>query len=122
MRGNRRIVLREPQPTGERDASGAIKKGEPKNHVVYAVREKASNVGGGGSEGLIAADVLGGEWRRIYKFREDAVLGIVDETWSVIDENGIELDIEAVAEVNSGARRRWLQITCERKSPRRGYS
>ena len=122
MRGNRRIVLLEPQPTGERDAAGSVRKGVPTTHIVHAIREKASSIGSGGTEGLIAPDVLGGEWRRKYKFPEDAVIGIVDETWGVIDENGIELDIEAVAEVNSGARRRWIQITCERKIHRRGYS
>ena len=122
MRGTRRIVLLEPQPTGERNPSGSLREGDPLRHIVHAVREKGSQNSSGGSEGLIAPDVLGGEWRRIYKFPEDAVIGIVDETWKVIDEQGITLNIEAVSEVNSGARRRWIQIACDRRQPQRGYS
>ena len=42
---------------------------------------------------------------------------VLDETWTVMDENGTELAIDAVGEVNSGPRRRWLRIVCDRKTP-----
>ena len=110
MVGTRRIVLREPQPTGERALGGKQRYRPPKLHVVYAIREAAK----GGSEGLIAEDVVGAEAKRVYRFPEDNVAGVVDESWDLVDERGVVLDIESVGEQTAGPRRRWLRVVAVR--------
>lgn len=124
MRGNRRITLMEPRPTGEVGDFGQKEFGPPVPHVVWAVQEPM----GSGTEGLLSGDVLGVAVKRVYKFPEDAVRRtrqredgtteqiVVNETWTVIDERGTELAIEAVGEANTGPRRRWLKILCDRKT------
>ena len=119
MEGTRRIVLREPLPSGSSDAYGEGIDNTPRDHVVWAVRESASSGRPTGAEGFVGAEVLGGEWKRIYRFRAESVSKVVDETWKVFDENGVMLDIEAVDEANSGARARWIKIICSRTSSRR---
>ena len=127
MRGTRRIVLLEPNPTGEEGPLGGPKGGPPYEHVVYAVQDPAS---GSGDEGLISRDVLGAESRRTYRIAEDSVRRsrvnadgevvrvVVNETWKVVDDFGQRLDIESVEESNAGPRRRWLRIQCKRIDPR----
>ena len=130
MQGTRRIVLVEPGPRGERDASGQpLHDANPPTHVVWAIREagRSDSV----AEGLVVGDVLGVEAKRAYRFAADTlpqtrqdeqgntVRIVVDEDWSVIDEDGVTLDIAAVMEATPGARRRWLKIVCERTDTRR---
>ena len=110
MEGNRRIVLREPQPTGERGAFGSDKKGPPLNHPVWAIREDKPSAG----EGLVAAGVQGGSWAVHYTIREESLPRRPTEDWSVLDETGQPLRIEGVFEKNSGPRARRLILVCER--------
>lgn len=128
MRGNRRIVLREPDPTGERSALGEASKEPYIDHVVWAVREPFR--GGADVEGLVAANVLGVDARRVYTFPEDAlprsrtIRGkahriAVTEDWKALDEEGVELNVEAVGEATTGPRRRRLRVVCARQTSSR---
>ena len=128
MRGNRRLVLREPAPTGERSGLGESREGPYIEHVVWAVREPFT--GSGDIEGLVAGGVLGVDGRRVYRFPEDAiprsrtvngeVMRIaLNEDWKAVDEAGVELNIEAVGEATTGPRRRWLRVVCARQTSTR---
>ena len=125
MHGTRRIVLREPRPTGEAGAFGQETFRPPVDHVVYALRDTMK---GGGAEGLIGREVIGVDVSRTYRFPADALPSkrevdgkvepiIVDETWTLIDEQGVEIKIDAVGEAQGGPLRRWLRVVCERKDP-----
>lgn len=112
MEGNRRIVLLEPQPTGESSDLAAVVEGPPKSHPVWAVREDKPTPG----EGLVADVVEGGAWQVRYTIREES-LGLAPrprEDWGVVDEDGETLQLTGVFEVNSGSRRRKLVLLCER--------
>ena len=117
MRATRRLVLREPDATGEKGGLGERRQDPPKSHVVYAVREPDK----GGTDGEIVAGVLGVESRRSYLIREAAVAppAVVDEGWKVIDERGVTLTIRSVTEATTGARRRWLRLRCDRTTEQR---
>ena len=108
--GNRRIVLLEPQPTGEVSSTGVPKMGEPKPHPVWATRMDKPSPG----EGIVAPGIEGGVWSVQYVFREESVVRRPTEDWGVIDEEGRPLKIEGVFERSSGPRARRLVILCER--------
>ena len=112
MEGNRRIVLMEPQPTGEQGALGSVREGPPKAHATWAVREDKPSLG----EGLVASMVQGGSWKVYYTIREESVSPRPTEDWSVVDEDGQPLRLEGVFEANTGSRRRKLLLVCERTS------
>ena len=119
MEGTRRIVLLRPLPTGERSALGEpVEARHREAFPVWAIRESSSS-GRGGDEGVVAAHVLGGEWQRAYVVRRESVPRGVDETWGVMDEDGVELNVISVDEDGSGVRARRLRITCVRTSSER---
>ena len=117
MEGNRRIVLLEPTPTGETDEAGERVLGPPRQHVVHAVRQRDPG-GYAGGDTFVAEAALGGEWPRVYTFREGAVSTRPTEDWSVIDEAGERLTVTAVRERTTGARARWLDLVVVRRRTR----
>ena len=95
MRGTNRIVLLEPQPTGERSRTGQVVQGPPLSHPVRAERIDRPVPG----EGLVDGSVLGGDWPRTYvvpveMFPPDRM---PTEDWSVVDEEGVPLRIDGVS-------------------------
>ena len=115
MEGTRRIVLQEPQPTGERGRNNVRVKGPPLSHPVWATREDAPSPG----EGLVGPDIEGGAWQVRYTIREESVPRRPTEDWGVVDEDGMPLQLEGVFEKNSGPRARRLILICERTGTRR---
>ena len=110
MEGNRRIVLLEPQPTGERDAANAVLYGDPKRHAVWAIRDDRPS----SAEGLVAAGIEGQFYQLRYTFRRESVPSLPTVAWSGVDEAGTPFAIRGVFEVNSGPRARRIVIVCER--------
>ena len=110
MEGNRRIVLQEPAPTGEKDSFGQRKQGPAIPHPVWAVREDKPSAG----EGMLATGIEGGVWARHYTIREESVSKRPTEDWWVIDEDGVRLELSGVFEKHSGPRARRLVLVCER--------
>ncbi|WP_425154854.1 phage head completion protein [Candidatus Palauibacter sp.] len=107
MEGDRRLVLLEPgQPT--EDEYGEVIPGLAIQHVVWALRMDR-----GGREGLVA-DTMVGVWQTRFRVRRDGIAA-ADHTWTVVDEEGREWDIEAVAEVPMPPRR-WLNLYCARST------
>lgn len=112
MEGNRRIVLQEPQPTGEMDPGGQRLDGPPIPHVVWATRKDSPSP----TEGDIGYNVQGGEWKTEFRIRAEAAPKGLTEGWDMLDDRGIHYDIENVQEVNSGPRARRLALICKRRS------
>lgn len=113
MEGNRRIVLYEPGADTGDNPSGEMQMRPSKAHVVYAVRRDRDTVG----DGLLGTNIVGGQWKRHYTFREKSVNGIPNESWSLEDEEGVPLKIEGVFEKTSGPWARYITIVCERIRP-----
>ena len=110
MKLTRRIVLVEPQPTGEKDTFGKAKEGPPKYHPAWAARQDKPS----GGVGLIAPDVEGGNWETTYTIRSESIARKPTAKWHILDEDNCKVNIEGVHEKNSGARARWLVLVCER--------
>ena len=115
MEGNRRITLLEPQPTGERDRNNQRIYGPPLPHPVWALREDKPSAG----EGLVGPAVEGGAWEVRYTIRVESVPRKPTEDWSVVDEDGMTLQLEGVFEKTSGPRARRLILICDRTGSRR---
>ena len=110
LEGTRRIILIEPNPTGETDEYSQNVEGPVKGHGVWAIREDKPSAG----EGLVSPDVVGGIWTTHFIIRSESVSSEVTPDWNVIDEKGVRYDIEGVFEKNSGPRARRLILVCER--------
>ena len=122
MRGTNRIVLNEPQPTGERSSVGEIKRGPPIAHPVRAERMDRPVAG----EGEVATGVLGGDWPRTYVVPVEMFPTMPTEDWTIVDEEGRLLRIEGVSletrqpneqmgrKPRITSRRRKIVITCTR--------
>ena len=120
MEGNRLITLVEPQPTGEMDSAGELVEGPGTPYRVRAIRADGS--GGSGfsaGRGYAGTGVLGGEWKREYRIRQESLPKTPTEDWEMYDEEGVCLRLEGVYEANSGPRARWLVLVCTRQTTAR---
>ena len=110
--GNRRIVIYEPgQETGQ-TTLGAPTRLPPTKHVVYAIRKDRVSPG----EDLLLGEIQAGRWLREYTIRRESISVYPHEDFWVEDEDGIELDIVAVAEKSSGPWERHLTLICARRN------
>lgn len=105
MEGTRLITLLEPVGGGK-DAYGQDKPSTWKRYPVWAVRKDTA-----ATEGYLGGDNAGVEWLRDYEIRKISIGNrTIKGTWRMIDEDGEDLNIKGVFEVNSGARERRLKI------------
>ena len=105
--GDRRIVLLEPQPTGETRLGRPVE-GPPKAHELLAVREDKA-----GSFGFVGQDLVSAETRTVYRFHELQIAVRPVAGMKGMDEDGRPFDVTEVKEVESGPRLRQFEITVE---------
>lgn len=117
MRGTRLITLIQPGEERVDPTRLTPPRAAGKRWPVWATRKDSPAP----AEGYAGSDVLGGSWNRVYTITELATgRNRVTEEWTMIAEDGVELDIETVAERNSGARVRFLQLSCVRRRVKGG--
>ena len=96
---NRLVQFHEPAPTGERDAFGQVVRREPVPYLVWCHRQDR-----GGAEGFTADAVVGGRWTRQYECWAEAFPPghRPTERWTLTADDGVDMRIERVDELESG--------------------
>ena len=110
MTGRERITLIPTFP--ETDGLGQATRRELRKINVVATRTDQ------GGQPDVFGDAIAGDWRRKYEVRRTRWTEGLTENWRLVDSDGNELTIEAVAETaKRGYRRAWT-IHAVRRSPR----